>query len=220
MVREIHEGVCVSHLRGQSLENKVIQVGYFWPTLRSDYMEFIKRCDGFQRDVILNKVPPEQLHSISSTWPFNKYRINIFGPFLTVVRQLKYLIVAMDYFTKWAKVELVAKITSDHVKRFIWRSTICQFGIPRTMIVANGTQFASNAIKTFCTENGICLVFTFVEHPQTNGQVEAVNKTILNGLKVRIQKSRFSWTKQFLYVLCSYHMTPQSSTRETPFSMV
>lgn len=66
----------------------------------------------------------------------------------------------------------------------------------------------------------IRLVFTFMEHPQTNGQVEAVNKTILNGLKMRIQKSKFRLTEYFLHVLCSYHMMPQSSTCETPFSMV
>lgn len=72
-------------------------------------------------------------------------------------------------------------ISADRVKKFYWR--ICRFGIPRSIVLDNGTQFASKAVEDFCKGLNIQQVFSSVEHPQTNGQAEAANKVVLMGLK-------------------------------------
>nr|KYP68455.1 Retrovirus-related Pol polyprotein from transposon opus [Cajanus cajan] len=74
----------------------------------------------------------------------------------------------------------------------------------------NGTQFASARVRDFCQQIGIRMTFTFVEHPQSNGQAELANKVILSGLKKHVQDS----------VLWSYHTTVHSSTQDTPFNLV
>ena len=52
------------------------------------------------------------------------------GPFPITVRQLKFLILGIDYFTKWVEVEALATITKKNVRSFVWKSIICRFGIP------------------------------------------------------------------------------------------
>ena len=57
------------------------------------------------------------------------------------MRQLKFLIIGIDYFTKWVKVEALATITEENIRNFVWRSIICKFGIPRVLVSDNGKKF-------------------------------------------------------------------------------
>ena len=63
-------------------------------------------------------------------------------------------------------------------------------------------------------------MFASVEHPQTNGQVESANRVLLRGLKRRLEKAKRAWAEEVLRIVWAYHTTPQSSTMETPFSLV
>ena len=71
-----------------------------------------------------------------------------------------------------------------------------------------------------CEELKIQQVFASVEHPQTNGQVESANRVLLRGLKRRLDKAKGGWAEEVPRIVWSYHTTPQSSTHETPFSLV
>ncbi|RDX65933.1 Retrovirus-related Pol polyprotein from transposon 17.6, partial [Mucuna pruriens] len=213
-MREIHEGVCGTHIGGRALASKIARAGYYWPTLKSDCMDFVRRCDRCQKFAEGYKAPPETLHSMSSPWPFSRWGVDILGPFPVAPGQIKFLIVVVDYFTKWIEAEPVAIISAERVKKFLWKKIICRFGLPAIIISDNGTQFASKITAEFCHELGIKQVFTSVEHPQTNGQAEAANKVILRGLRRRLEEAKGRW------VLWSYHTTPHSSTNETPFRLV
>jgi len=133
---------------------------------------------------------------------------------------MKYLIVAIEYFTKWIEAEPVAQITSHKVQHFVWKNIVCRFGVLRRLISDNGTQFASLQMSKMCSEVGIKQVFASVEHPQTNGQVESVNRILLRGLKRRLEKAKGVWAEEVPRIVWAYHTTPQSSTMETPFSLV
>jgi len=95
------------------------------------------------------------------------------------VRQLKFIVVAIEYFTKWVEVESLTTIIAKKISKFVWKSIICRFGIPKELISDNGTQFANRKMRLMCEELGIRQVFSSVEHPQSNGQAEATNKVIL-----------------------------------------
>jgi len=90
-----------------------------------------------------HKAPPEELRSIYSPWPFHTWGIDILGPFPLAIRQMKYLIVTIEYFTKWIEAEPVAQITAHKVQHFVWKNIVCRFGVPRRLVSENGTQFAS-----------------------------------------------------------------------------
>ena len=60
------------------------------------------------------------------------------GPFSMETRQMKFLVVGIDYFTNWVEAELLAKITQQNVKNFVWKSIVCRFGVPRVLVSDNG----------------------------------------------------------------------------------
>ena len=71
------------------------------------------------------------------------------GPFLIVVRQLKFLIVGIDYFTKWVEAETLATIMEKNVRNFVWRYIIYRYGIPKVLVLNNGKQFDNDSFRDF-----------------------------------------------------------------------
>ena len=84
----------------------------------------------------------------------------------------------------------------------------------------NDTHFASQQLCKLCTKLDIKQVLASVEHPQTNGQVEFTNRVLLRGLKRRLEKAKGTRAEEVPQILWTYHTTPQSTTKETPFSLV
>ena len=94
-----------------------------------------------------------------------------------------------------------------------------RFGVPRTLISDNGLQFDSKAFRRHCCELGIANRYSTPAYPQGNGQAEAVNKVIINGLKKRLDDAKGRWVEELPYVLWTYQTTSRRSTGETPFAM-
>ena len=99
VIRELHEGICDLHTIGRSLATKALRASYYWPTLKPDALDFTRRCR-CQEFVDVPHTPPNNLHSLSSPWPFAMRGIDILGPLPKAPRVVKYLLVAIDYFTK------------------------------------------------------------------------------------------------------------------------
>ena len=116
---EIHEGICGNHLGPQSLIGKAIRAGYFWLTMQKDTVKLIQKCDKCQRFGNVQHILGELMSSISSPWPFSIWGIDIVGPLPQGKKQVKFLLVAIDYFTKWVKEEPLVIITENKVHNFI-----------------------------------------------------------------------------------------------------
>jgi len=220
IMSELHEGICGSHIGGRSLVSKVVCAGFYRPMVREDCVRYAQRCKQYQLHADWHKAPPEELRSIYSPWPFHTWGIDILGPFPLAIRQMKYLIVAIEYFTKWIEAEPVAQITAHKVQHFVWKNIVCRFGVQMRLVSDNGTQFASQQLRKLCADVGIKQVFASVEHHQTKGQVESANRILLRGLKRRIEKAKGTWAEEVPKIVWAYHTTPQTSTMETSFSLV
>ena len=129
------------------------------------------------------------------------------------------MLVAVDYFTKWAKAEALANIRDVDVKKFVWKNIVTRFGVPNTLISDNGMQFNSRAFRDFCRNLGIMNRYSTPVYPQSNGQAETVNKTILSGLKKILDGAKGNWAEEQPKVLWAYRTTPPRSTGETLFSL-
>jgi len=217
-MEELHEGICGSHVGGRSLSSKAIHAGYSWPTMKENCTRYAQRCKQCQQHADWHKAPPEELRSIYTPWPFHTWGIDILGPFPLAVRQMKYVVVAIEYFTKWIEAEPVAQITTHKIQHFVWKNMVCRFGISKRLVSDNGTQFASQQLGKLCTKLGVKQLFASVKHPQTNGQVESANQVLLRVLERRLDKA--NWAEKVPRIVWAYHTTPQSTTRETPFSLV
>ena len=163
--------------------------------------------------------PIGHLNSISSPWPFAQWGLDILGPFPRATGNRRFVLVAINYFTKWAEAEALANIRDVDVKKFVWKNIITRFGVPDTLIFENGLQFDSRAFCNFCHDLGITNRYSTPAYPQSNGQAKAINKTILNGLKRRLDGAKGNWAEELPCVLWAYRTTPRRSTGETPFSL-
>ena len=77
--------------------------------------------------------------------------IGYLGPFPTAIRQLKFLVVDVDYFTKWVEAKALATITEKNMRSFVQRNIIYRYGIPRVLVLNNGKQFDNDAFRDFCS---------------------------------------------------------------------
>jgi hypothetical protein len=142
------------------------------------------------------------------------------GPFPTAPGGAKYLIVAIDYFTKWVEAEPLTNIRGATCVKFCWENLICRYGIPKTIVTDNGAQFENDPFKSWCAEYGIEQKLTSVYHPQANGQVEVTNRTIVNGIKTRMEGAKGNWIWELPSVLWAHRTTESSATGESPYSLV
>nr|GEY82887.1 reverse transcriptase domain-containing protein [Tanacetum cinerariifolium] len=118
------------------------------------------------------------------------------GPFPEGSGKVKFLIVAMDYFTKWIEAKAVATITGGQVKKFVWDNIVCRFGIPGEIISDNGKQFADNPFKDWCDKLNITQHFASVKHPQANELVERANRSLGEGIKARLGEGNKNWVEK------------------------
>ena len=201
ILEEIHGGVCGDHAGPRSLVKKVIRTGYFWPTMQVDASEIVKKCDKCQRYGNVQRLPTEKLTTISSPWPFAQWGIDIVGPLPQGKGQVKFLLVAIDYFTKWVEAKALATITEARIRSFVWKNIICGFGIPLTIISDNGRQFDSQGFREFCSNLGIKNQFSSLGHPQANGQTEVTNWTLLKIIKTKLDDAKGAWPEELPNVL-------------------
>ena len=109
--------------------------------------------------------------------------------------------VATNYFTKWVEAEALANMRDMGVKKFVWKNIISRFGIARVLISENGLQFDSKAFLEYCSNLGITNRYSSLPYPQSNGQAEATNKIIVNGLKKRFEGAKGNWVEELPNVL-------------------
>jgi len=96
--------------------------------------------------------------------------------------------------------------------KYVWRSIVCRFGVPNTIITNNERQFIYRGLQCFYDDLEVKSITVLVDHPQTNGQAEAANKVILNKLKKCVGKAKGRWTEELIEVLWAYRCTPDNHT--------
>ena len=139
ILTEVHEGVCGNHTGYRVLAQKVLRAGYYWPTIMKDAETFVRACKQCQLHSNVARAPSTDLRALSSPWPFAQWGLDLLGPFPRATAQRKYVIVAVDYFTKWVEAESLVNITWRACKEFFWKNVICRFGVPNTLITDNDT---------------------------------------------------------------------------------
>ncbi|KAL2237688.1 UNVERIFIED_CONTAM: hypothetical protein Sindi_0960500 [Sesamum indicum] len=177
VLREIHEGICGNHLGGKALAGKALRQGFFWPTMLSD----------------AHGLSAALMHPLESPCPFDQWGMDLVGPFPQAAGQRKFLIVAVDYFTKWVEAEPLAKILEK--------------------------EFSGNKLKDWCKGLGIKQFFTLVSNPQANGQTEVTNRMILQHLKTRLGNAKRAWVDELPSVLWAYRTTSRTPIGESPFNL-
>ena len=138
VLEELHQGMCGLHTGSRSTLSRVLRAGYYWPTMRANCIEYSRKCKKCQEFGNLIHTKPETLHSVMPPWSFAMWGMDIVGPFPPGKGQCKFLLVGVDYFTKWIEAEPLATIFAAKVRGFVWKNIICKFGIPHTIVSDSG----------------------------------------------------------------------------------
>ncbi|XP_058071115.1 uncharacterized protein LOC131220168 [Magnolia sinica] len=119
VIREIYEGICGNHSGGRALALKILRQGYFWPTLKQDSKDYVQKCDKCQRYAAVPRQLAKEMTPMNGPWPFAQWGIDIIGHLPTGKGQVKFTIIAVNYFTNWADAKPIAKITEQKVIDFV-----------------------------------------------------------------------------------------------------
>ncbi|GKV42983.1 hypothetical protein SLEP1_g50332 [Rubroshorea leprosula] len=184
-----------------------------------DALNYVKKCPTCQFNADDIHMPGEMLSSLTSPWPFAQWGVDLLGPCVKGKGGCTFLVVAVDYFTKWIEAKPLSTTTERKIEEFLFNSILCRFGVPKRIVADNGPQFRAAALRSFCSDYGIELSLTSVYTPQSNGQAESANKIVLRGLKARVIATRSNWVDELNKVLWSCRTTPSSATGKTPFSL-
>jgi hypothetical protein len=149
VMKEIHAGLCGSHIGSRPLLGKVFRQGFYWPKAASDAVDLVQKCEDCQKCAKDQKQPSLLTQLIHPTWPLQRWGLDLMGPLPPAQGNLKYVVVAVEYFSKWIEAKPLATITSVTVQKFFWQNIVCRFGVPKAITVDNGTQFEAEAFKDF-----------------------------------------------------------------------
>ncbi|XP_049387779.1 uncharacterized protein LOC125852094, partial [Solanum stenotomum] len=139
LFEEVHAGVCGTHMNGITLAKKILRAGYFWMTMENDCGRFVQKCHKYQVHGDLIKVPPHELNAMSSPWPFAAWGMDVIGPIEPAASNgHRFILVAIDYFTKWVEAASYKVVTKKVVADFVRNNLICRFGVPESIITNNG----------------------------------------------------------------------------------
>ena len=133
--------------------------------MQKEALEYVKKCDQCQRFALNIHQPGGVLNLLSSPWLFAQWGLDIVGPFPKAARNKRFLLVSIDYFTKWVEAKPLANIRDADAKKFVWRNIVTQFGVLRTLISDNRLQFDSKAFRRYCCELGITNRYSTPAYP-------------------------------------------------------
>jgi hypothetical protein len=162
-MKEIHSGMCRSHIAARALAGKAFKQGFYWPMAIRDSEKIIKTCKACQFAAKHQQRPGALSQLITPTWPLQRWGMDIVGPLPTAQGNFKFAVVAVEYFTKWIEARSVATITSATIRKFFWQQIICRFGVPKELTLIMG----SNSIASISESTTGQLGRSFVLHPAT-----------------------------------------------------
>ena len=212
-----HNDPTAAHASAERMMDKM-KTRYFWPQMFQDIRDYVKSCDNCQRRGRSKRNSP--LHPIPVGSPFYQIGIDYVGPLNRTKSGNKYIIVAMDYLTKWPEAKPVKEATAQETVTFIYEDIICHHGCPGKILTDRGTHFNNQLLKGLAQKFEITHLMSTPYHPQTNGLVERFNRTLIEGLAKTATDHLSEWDRYVAPVLFAYRTSSHATTQISPFFLV
>ncbi|GJX28240.1 reverse transcriptase domain-containing protein [Tanacetum coccineum] len=188
ILKACHEGPTGGHHSANITARKVFDAGFYWPTIYKDAYELIKSCDACQRQGKISQRDEMPQNAIQVCEIFDVWGIDFMGPFPSS-RGNKYILVAVDYLSKWVEAKALPTNDARVVVKFL-KSLFSRFGAPRAIISDRGTHFCNDKFDKVMSKYGVTHRLSTPYHPQTSGQVEVTNRGLKRILERTVGENR------------------------------
>ncbi|GJW57005.1 reverse transcriptase domain-containing protein [Tanacetum coccineum] len=213
-----HNGPTGGHHGANLTAKKVFDAGFFWPTIYKDAHELVKNCDSCQRQGKISQRDEMPQNSIQVCEIFDVWGIDFMGPFPSS-RGNKYILMAVDYLSKWVEAKALPTNDARVVCKFL-KSLFARFGAPRAIISDRGTHFCNDQFAKVMLKYGVTHRLSTAYHPQTSGQVEVSNRGLKRILERTVGENRASWLDKLDDALWAFRTAYKTPIVCTPYKLV
>src|SRR3954471_19564576 len=217
ILKKAHDEPLGGHMGQENTYQRLSQM-YYWPGMKQDVVNYIKTCKTCQkRERRRGEAPLEPIKKRIT--PFYQVGIDVMGPLPRTMTGKRYIVVAVDHFTKWVEVKAIEEADAQTIVPFIYESIICRHGIPQILSSDRGSEFVNELVTTLTRVYGIKHIRTTAYHPQGNGQVERINRTIKDIL-AKITPNKGDWSHYLPSVLFATRVTKSATTKFSPSELL
>ena len=217
---QYHNGALGGHLSGKKTLGK-LRLKYYWKNMSVDVHRWCKECSvcisrkGGPRPRIAPLQPIPVLPA-----PMELTAMDIIGPLPLSTNGNRYILVFMDYFTKWPEAFALKDQTAATIAKVFVEDIIFRYGAPKRLLTDKGLNFTSKLVQAVNEVFGILKLNTSAYHPQTDGMVERFNRTLLDMLAAYTNSGQTDWDIHLPSVLFAYRTAKHATTHESPFYMM
>ena len=215
VMQEAHATNTTGHLASERTLAR-IKEHFYWPNMYMDVFNFCKSCTTCQQAKGKTCTQRAPLSHITAGAPFEIVAMDIMGPLTTTNAGKSYILVVIDYYTKWIEIFALSNIQARTVATCIFNNVIARYGTPEQIHTDQGSQFESLLFKELCTLLQIHKSRTTPYHPAGDGLVERSNRTIQNILKTSINNNYKDWDLHLPATMLAYNTSVHSTTGYTP----
>ncbi|GKE28070.1 reverse transcriptase domain-containing protein [Tanacetum coccineum] len=208
-----HNGPTGIHYSANYTAKKVFDSGFYWPMIYKDAHDLVTRCDTCRCQGKISQRDEMPQNSIQVCEIFDVWGIDFIGSF-PFSRRNKYILVAVDYLSKWVEAKALSTNDARVVCKFL-KSLFARFSTPRAIISDRGTHFCNDQFAKVMLKYRVTHCLSTAYHPQTSGQVEVSNRGLKRILEMTVGENRTSWSDKLddaLWAFCTAYKTPIGCT--------
>ena len=205
---------------GVSRQYYTMRRSMYWPAMITDIRACCARCDACARERVKLRTHQAPLKLFPASAPLEYVAVDILGPLPRANSGHRFILVMTDRFSKLTRAIAMRTCTGLTVSKAFLEYWVFAYGAPTQLLTDNGSQFASDLFTFTCSHLGVRNMFTTTYHPQTNGQAERFNRTLLASLRAFVGEHPKTWPTFVGAITYAYNTQVHSSTRVPPFDLV
>ncbi|GJS42118.1 reverse transcriptase domain-containing protein [Tanacetum coccineum] len=213
-----HYGPTSGHYGPNTTAKKVLDSGFYWPTIIKEAHTQVRLCEACQKTGNILKRDKMPLNNIQVCEIFDIWGINFIGPFPKSYK-FEYILVVIDYVYKWAEAQALPINDARVVITFL-KKVLCRFGMPKALISDRGTHLCKKIIEKTMKRYGVNHRFSTSYRPQTSGQVENTNKALKRVLEKTVKDNPTIWSRKLDDALWAFRTAYKTPTGTTPYKLI